>query len=248
MEYARVHSIPLRSKFISCFSSDLLLLQLSLASHCIASMPSHSCILNHHRHRSLPLPLPLHLSRRKRLSLPPTPSLIYSPSSRFDCATLEVLSFSLSLLWSHCLYNTIPWFVWFNNLFIVRFLLCSYIRRLFRRMNAAFHAMLLLREPSTMFVLASLKINFILFFCSFTVALLLLFVIVLVTQWKCLMLWKSESVISWSLILSFRDYYFRYLKKQLYEWWMLIYYFNYVENLVLLMLRLPVETVIMRII
>ncbi|KAL2588713.1 hypothetical protein AAZV13_13G184600 [Glycine max] len=90
MEYARVHSIPLRSKFISCFSSDLLLLQLSLASHCIASMPSHSCILNHHRHRSLPLPLPLHLSRRKRLSLPPTPSLIYSPSSRFDCATLEL--------------------------------------------------------------------------------------------------------------------------------------------------------------
>lgn len=92
MEYARVHSIPLRSKFISCFSSDLLLLQLSLASHCIASMPSHSCILNHHRHRSLPLPLPLHLSRRKRLSLPPTTSLVYSPRSRFDCASLEVLS------------------------------------------------------------------------------------------------------------------------------------------------------------
>ena len=54
---------------------------------CIASMPSHSRILNY-RHRSLPL----HLSRRKRLSLPPTTSLVYSPRSRFDCASLEVLS------------------------------------------------------------------------------------------------------------------------------------------------------------
>ncbi|KHN33139.1 Phospho-N-acetylmuramoyl-pentapeptide-transferase like [Glycine soja] len=48
-------------------------------------MPSHSRILNY-RHRSLPL----HLSRRKRLSLPPTTSLVYSPRSRFDCASLEL--------------------------------------------------------------------------------------------------------------------------------------------------------------
>ncbi|KAG4945790.1 hypothetical protein JHK87_041797 [Glycine soja] len=55
-------------------------------------MPSHSRILNH-RHRSLPL----HLSRRKRLSLPPTTSLVYSPRSRFDCASLED-SFDIPML------------------------------------------------------------------------------------------------------------------------------------------------------
>ncbi|KAK7303126.1 hypothetical protein RJT34_14027 [Clitoria ternatea] len=46
-------------------------------------MPSHSCIFNHH------LSPPLNPSR-KRLSLPPTTSLFYSPRCRIDCATLEL--------------------------------------------------------------------------------------------------------------------------------------------------------------
>ncbi|KAL2341143.1 hypothetical protein Fmac_009083 [Flemingia macrophylla] len=65
-------------------------------------MPSHSRIL-HHRRLSPPLTL-----SRKRLSLPPTTSLFYSPSLRFGWATLELRSLISQQFKCRALPNVLP--------------------------------------------------------------------------------------------------------------------------------------------